>query len=220
MPSLKRIVCLANSEKFKERCIAGIDLETGKWVRPVCDHLYPENGRIPKQVRQVDNREPELLDILEIPLADTGHDFDFECENLSALPGTWKWRGRFQPRELINYYVDFLYILHNSKKYIYPSYLQSLPFHRRHTLQLVQPINFTVKSQNNGWRGSLKLANGQTLNDASITDPVFVEKLKAGYQLQSAGQYLVTVSLSLPWAPLGWDGEIPCWKLIAGVIEI
>jgi hypothetical protein len=66
MPSLKRIVCLANSEKLQERCIAGIDLDTGKWVRPVCDSLYPEDGRIPELVRQIDNREPALLDILVV----------------------------------------------------------------------------------------------------------------------------------------------------------
>jgi hypothetical protein len=33
--------------------------------------------------------------------------------------------------------------------------------------------------------------------------------------------YLVTVSLGMPWAPSSqWEGEIPCWKLIAGVIEL
>ncbi|MFP5272720.1 dual OB domain-containing protein [Coleofasciculus sp.] len=39
---MKKIICLANSRKLDERCIAGIDLNTGKWVRPVCDDRYPE----------------------------------------------------------------------------------------------------------------------------------------------------------------------------------
>lgn len=90
MSSVKRIICLANSWKLKERCIAGIDIDTGKWVRPVCDSLYPEDGRVPKNICLVDGREPELLDILEIPLADTGNNFDFESENLSVLRGQWK----------------------------------------------------------------------------------------------------------------------------------
>ena len=72
MSSLKRIICLANSEKLRERCIAGIDLDTGKWVRPVCDNLYPEDGRVPKLIRLVEGREPELLDILEVPISDSG----------------------------------------------------------------------------------------------------------------------------------------------------
>jgi hypothetical protein len=71
---------------------------------------------------------------------------------------------------------------------------------------------------NTGWRGSLQTVNGQTLKDAKITDPVFAEKLEVGYQ--PTENCLVTVSLSMPWAPSNWEGEVPCWKLIAGVIEI
>jgi len=28
------------------------------------------------------------------------------------------------------------------------------------------------------------------------------------------------VSLSMPWRPDDWEGDDPCWKLIAGVIEL
>lgn len=218
MPSLKRIVCLANSEKFKERCIAGIDLYTGKWVRPVCDKRYPKDGRIPKLVRLVERREPELLEILEIPLANTGNNFDFECENLSVLSGKWKLLGKLQPNELIDYCKNFPYILHNSSRFIYPSQLKALPFDERHTLQLIQVKSFSVIQNDSGWRGSLQTVNGQTLSNAKITDPVFVEKLKTGYQ--PTNNYLVTVSLSLPFAPSDDWKEPACWKLIAGVIEI
>ncbi|WP_332955721.1 hypothetical protein [Microcoleus sp. AR_TQ3_B6] len=31
---------------------------------------------------------------------------------------------------------------------------------------------------------------------------------------------LVTVSLSMPWRPDDWEGDDPCWKLIAGVVEL
>ena len=31
---------------------------------------------------------------------------------------------------------------------------------------------------------------------------------------------MVTVSLSMPHCPSGWDQADPCWKLIAGVIEL
>lgn len=51
-----RIICLANSFKHTERCIAGIDLETGKCVRPVSDL---DDGRVPKKVRLIDGKEPE-----------------------------------------------------------------------------------------------------------------------------------------------------------------
>jgi hypothetical protein len=222
MSSLKRIVCLSNSLKLEERCIAGINLDTGNWVRPVCDSLYPNDGRVPKSARLIGGKEPDLLDILEIPLDDTGNDFGFECENLSVLPGQWSLSGRSQPSELVNYCGNFPHILHNSSKYVNPSFLKALPFKQRRTLQLVQASNISVEkssSGNIGWRGSLKTSNGQTLTDAKITDPVFAEKLAQGYQPTS--NYLVAVSLSMPWAPHdNWEGEMPCWKLIAGVIKV
>jgi hypothetical protein len=222
MPPLKRIVCLANSWKLEERCIAGIDLDTGKWIRPVCDNLYPEDGRIPRPVRIVEGREPALLDILQIPLAETGNDFGFECENLSVLPGEWKLLGKLQPTQLIGYCGNFSHILHNSSKYVNPSQLKALPFHQRRTLQLVQTNSLSVTKSSAGsvgWRGSLQTIRGQVLRDAKITDPVFAEKLETGHQ--PTGNYLVTVSLGMPWAPRDdWEGEVPCWKLIAGVIEL
>jgi hypothetical protein len=223
MSSLKRIVCLANSWKLEERRVAGIDLDTEKWIRPVCDSVYPENGKVPKSARLIEGREPELLDILEIPLAETGNDFGFECENLSVLAGEWNYLGKAEPPALIKYCGNFAQILHNSWKYVNPSYLQSLPLQQRRTLQLIQAASFTVERRpsskgNAEWRGTIQTTNGRSLTKAKITDPVFVKKLETGYQPKS--NCLVTVSLSIPWAPPDWEGEDPCWKLIAGVIEL
>jgi hypothetical protein len=220
MPSLTRIICLANSSKLSERCIAGINPESGKWVRPVCDSLYPQDGRVPSSTRLIGEKEPEPLDILGVPLDETGNDFGFECENFAILTGKWEFLGRANPRTLIAYCKNLPNILHNDLKYVNPSYLQSLSFHERHTLQLIQSTNFFVTgSASTGWRGTIRTANGQTLNEAKITDPVFTKKLGEGYQPK--GNCLVTVSLSMPWAPRDdWEGEKPCWKLIAGVMEL
>ncbi|MBC6418050.1 MAG: hypothetical protein GDA44_04290, partial [Prochloron sp. SP5CPC1] len=111
MSSMKQIICLANSRKLGESCIAGIDVDTGKWIRPVRDKLYPQDGRIPRSVRLVEGREPELLDILEIPLADTGNDFGFESENRSVLPGYWNCLGKVKTKDLLKYCGYFPHIL-------------------------------------------------------------------------------------------------------------
>jgi hypothetical protein len=220
MSSIKKIICLSNSLKHGERCIAGIDVNSGKWVRPVCDSLHPQDGKVPEKTRIVEGREPELLDILEIPLNDTGNDFGFECENLNILDGKWKLLGKAKPSDLIKYCGSFSSILHNTLKYVNPSSLQSLNFNERRTLQLIETASFSVmRSSGAGWRGTIRTTSGQNLTDAKITDPVFVERLNAGYQ--PTGKCLVTVSLSMPFAPHSdWEGEHPCWKLIAGVIEI
>jgi hypothetical protein len=218
MSSVKRIICLSNSKKLGERCIAGIDIDTGKWIRPVYDN---EDGSVPRTIRLVEGREPELLDILEIPLASNGNDFGFACENLSILPGQWKLLGKAGLQDLVRCCENTTYILHNRSKYVRPSYLKTLPFSQRNSLQLVHAVSMSVENKYSRWQGSLKTYSGQTLQGASITDPVFLAKLESGYQ--PTGALLVTVSLGMPYIPESidnWDGEASCWKLIAGVIEI
>ncbi|NES17993.1 MAG: hypothetical protein F6K41_03480 [Symploca sp. SIO3E6] len=220
MSSIKKIICLSNSWKHHERCIAGIDLDTSKWIRPVCDALYPEDGRIPKKIRLVAGREPQLLDILAIPLSSIGQDFGFECENLSVLAGDWQCVGRVEPNAVFKYCGNFSEILHNRGKYVNPSYLTSLPFPKRRTLQLVHVVNFSVEKGNStGWRGIIQSANSPGLTYAKITDPVLIDKLDFGYQPKN--NCLVTMSLSMPYKPRpDWEGEAPCWKLISAVIEL
>jgi hypothetical protein len=216
---MAKIICLANSWKNEERCIAGIDIDTGKWIRPVCDTQCPEDGRVPTSVRLVEGREPELLDILEIPLDKTGEDFGFESENRSVLSGQWNYLGKVQPADILKYCGNFPHILHNSWKYVNPSFLQKLPLPQRRTLQLVHAVSFSPQRSGNGWRGTIKAANGQSLVKAKITDPLLLDRLNQGDG--PTNPCLVTVSLSMPFAPSDdWEGEPPCWKLIAGVIEL
>jgi len=216
MSSVRKIICLANSWKLKERCIAGIDIDTGKWVRPVCDSRYPEDGRVPSSTRLINSTEPKLLDILEIPLAETGNNFGFESENLSILSGNWKLIGKALPYDIIKFCSESQYILHNSEKFVNPSYLKRLPFEQRQTLQLVKSSEFIITRAGNTWKGSIQLSNGQSLQNLTITDPFLVHKLDVGYE--PPNQCFIVISLSMPWAYEDWEGEEPCWKLIAGVI--
>ena len=62
----KTIVCLAKSIKHGGYCIAGKEVESGKWIRPVSD-------REDEEIRLEDctcenNKQPRLLDIISVPL--------------------------------------------------------------------------------------------------------------------------------------------------------
>jgi hypothetical protein len=217
-----QIICLANSWKLEERCIAGINPITGQWIRPVCS-LYPQDGRVPRSVRLIQGKEPAILDILEIPLENDGPDFEFESENLTIAPGEWKRIGQAEPANLLSYCRNYSHILHNSSKYVTVPYLQSLPVYERRTLQLVQTKELHVENTQRvkggtSWKGTLVTVTGQRLTGAAITDPMFVERLERGHRPKNP--CLVTVSLGMPYAPQEWEGEPPCWKLIAGVIEL
>lgn len=217
---MTQIICLANSWKHGDRCIAGINSLKGQWIRPVSS--LPD-GRIPKEMRLIGGTEPALLDVLEIPLAKTGPDFGFECENLSVLPGKWQRVGKVPPAFLNKYCSNEEYILHNDQRYVTESFLQSLPVAQRRTLQLVKAVELSARTLSqrfelsSKWEGSLLTTTGQRLT-ATITDPVFIRRLELGYRPQNP--CLVTVSLSMPWRSPDWEEDDPCWKLIAAVVEL
>jgi hypothetical protein len=79
------LICLANSRKHEERCIAGIHPATGHWIRPVSS-LCVNSGKVPAKVRLIQGEEPALLDILDIPLKDDGPDFGYASENRTIAP--------------------------------------------------------------------------------------------------------------------------------------
>ncbi len=192
----------------------------GQWIRAVSD--LPD-GKVPREMRLIGGTEPALLDIIEIPLAKTGPDFGFESENLSILPGKWLRSAQVPPAYLLKYCSKEEYILHNDQRYVEVPYLQSLPFYQRRTLELVKAVEISVRplgvkyEGSQKWSGTIVTENGQRLT-TTITDPVFVRKLDLGYRPKN--HCLVTVSLSMPWRPTDWEGGDPCWKLIAGVVEL
>lgn len=69
MAVVKRIVCLANSRMRGGRCVAGRELignRVGPWIRPVPERRG--DGLLPFERCYSDGAEPQLLDIIEVPL--------------------------------------------------------------------------------------------------------------------------------------------------------
>ena len=68
--TVKRIVCLANSRKEGDRCIAGKELladgRIGGWVRPVSDRGDEAVNALERQYR--DHGEPRVLDVMDVPV--------------------------------------------------------------------------------------------------------------------------------------------------------
>lgn len=69
MPTVKRILCLANSKKLSGRCVAGrevLDDGPGSWVRPVSDREHEEVSEDERQYR--DGSDPRVLEVIDVPL--------------------------------------------------------------------------------------------------------------------------------------------------------
>lgn len=214
-----RIVVLANSNKPGGRCLAGIELSTGKWIRPVTNTA---NGAVPLARMQLDNqRYPELLDIIDLPLDATGPDFDFERENQTILQGGWNFIRKANVAEVLGYVETLEYILHNSERYCTLEDMQQLPVDQRQTLQLIQVQDFRAiddpfGSRKHKWKSVINSGGTQIM--VGITDPIFIQKLTGGHQ--PSQNCLLTMSMSMPFNPDDRYDSPPCWKLIAGVIEL
>jgi ATP-dependent DNA helicase RecQ len=221
MSSVKNLLCLANSRKHGAYCFAGIDIATRAWIRPVS---ALEDGRVERQTMLIDDSMPRLGEIIAVPLGDSGPDFGFECENRSILPGYWQRQGALSPQAMVAFCSQEPCLLHNSDAYVTVQYLSGLPFEQRRTLQLVEAFHFEAFSAGlssqggRKWNATFVPHSGERLT-ARITDPALVEMLEQGYC--PSDHCLVTVSLSMPFRRQGWEGEgDPCWKLIAGVVEM
>ena len=85
---MPRIVCLANSKKGAQRCIAGMDVDTKLWVRPI--RRAGQKGSIDMITRSINGKEPQLLDVLKIPLQQDGNDYGCQPENRWLAEGPWR----------------------------------------------------------------------------------------------------------------------------------
>ena len=97
----KKIICLANSRKISGRCIAGREIESHNWIRPVSDRI---DGEISEEERQFENgKYPQVLDILSIKFL-KNKPMQYQTENYLIDPHThWKKEGAIKWEELKNY---------------------------------------------------------------------------------------------------------------------
>ena len=101
-PNAKRLVCLANSRKYGERCVAGKELlsdgNVGHWIRPVSNR---ENEEVSEAERSyADGADPGLLDIIEISLVGPKPN-SYQQENwLLNSAAQWRQAGRFATDDL------------------------------------------------------------------------------------------------------------------------
>ncbi|QES42159.1 hypothetical protein DEJ49_15215 [Streptomyces venezuelae] len=92
MAVVKELICLANSRKHLGRCIAGIDVESNAWVRPVSSRQTHEVSAAERQYR--DGTEPQILDVVSLRLLRPKR-FGFQTENWILDPSSqWVKKGR------------------------------------------------------------------------------------------------------------------------------
>ncbi|MCY4614665.1 MAG: hypothetical protein OXB94_13740 [Nitrospira sp.] len=191
----KQIVCLANSRMEGDRCIAGKDISSGNWIRPV---NKPGAGLSRDDREYKDGSDPKLLDVIEGSFVIPYPHFHHSENWLLASDARLTCKRRFDWSDLAN--------LADDPKDLWGTDLDidRVPLDRirncSSSLYLIraQDMVLDVKEKNNGEkqvRG--KFIYHKTIYTLGVTDP----KIEASYKEKPKGKYslgecYVTVSLA------------------------
>ena len=223
---LDRIVCLANSYKHDHRFVAGISLNTKRWVRlvgrkvPGC--LTVQETCFP------DGREVPLLDVFEVEL---GERCGSNChpEDVYVTEMAWRPVRRFDRSGDARFLVDYLNkspsLLQSYGDRVYARKIEGNPVERSLELIRLEDLWWWIREESGKRKNRAIFRAGHVVRNRyalAVTDPVWLEKLHslpagiyphARFFLGKPPKTLLTLSLSEPFEGFHY-------KLVAGVVNL
>jgi hypothetical protein len=223
VPTVKRIVCLANSRKLKRYCVAGKEWSVdgpGRWIRPVSSK--PQGELEIWQMAYRGGGLPHVLDIVDVPLQRPVPK-DYQQENWLLSSERWEHRGRIGWQDLAAFAdpEEPLWCAGGSTKFGHHDEIpldeakrltSSLRLIRVEALQL-RVADFGFDEMRRRVQGRFHFAGSEYR--LWVTDPdyerTYFQKPDGIYDLDTC--YL-TISISEPY-----EKRNACYKLIAAIIQ-
>jgi hypothetical protein len=220
------IVCLANSYKHDNRCVAGISLVSKNWVRLVSSQV--PGCLTVQQTCYADGKETGVLDVFEVELG-TGCGSNCHPEDVFVTKRQWQPIRRFdQPSD-----IKFLVENASQRPTILQGYGDRVAAHRveetpmSRSLELICPEDlwWWVREEKGKRKSRAIFRTSRTSRiryDFSVTDPAWLDMLHhlpTGIHPHSLllsvqpRKTLLCVSLSEPFHGFHY-------KLVAGVINL
>lgn len=214
------IVCLAKSKKYQGKCIAGIRLDTGGWVRPIADTKHHELHTTHYMTK--DGHDPELLDVIQIYVTELKPE-SHQPENWRLSSNSWELLAKdLTERSIlaINSAIERTStIFGTTNNKIEKSNLVESNASKSLSLLVPDQVEFCRYEEGDQQRAEFLLGDEQY--DLPVTDPKWEEKIKnQSFKRMPGSAYtdddeklLFTISLGEPY-----DGY--CYKLIAAVFTV
>jgi len=217
----RAIVCLANSRKYRGKCVAGKYISNYVWVRPVAN---TDTGELVlDQIRYEDGSIPKVLDIIRVPLKQR-HPKLFQPENVFIRSGMWEKVGIFLENKLDNLCDNppTLWVNNQpSKDRISYEFLEENNVES--SLLFIKPTAVRIKCEDRKTDYGEKkriLRALFTYNrihyDLRVTDPYIENK----YRKINSGTYPLTADNIYMCISLGEPYLGNCYKLIASIITV
>ena len=99
----KIIVILAKSAKYGNYCVAGIELSTNKWIRPISHDEKISDAVTAAELTYVDKTEIQIFDVVEIDFEDTPVENEIQPENFFFKDKKWQKLGRWNLADFENF---------------------------------------------------------------------------------------------------------------------
>jgi hypothetical protein len=226
MPYKKTIVCLANSrKKYPNRCVAGRELQRGKfgaWIRPVSDLA---NGDLMlKHRRYEDGTDPKLLDVITISFQEARPQGCQKENHLIDSHTSWALVRKITWDELapaVDHVAGPLWVNgHSGSNGTNDRIPEDIANNLPSSLLLIEPEHFKISVAMEGGyekpaykkvRAHFRLNGHDYL--LAVTDPPIEDK----YRLKEEGEYKVTTPTRL-CISIGEAFNGFCYKLVAGMI--
>jgi len=216
----KSILCLANSYKHNGRCVAGVCLDDGTWIR-----LRGEaaDGSLNASESVLDDgNEPRLLDVIEVdlhyPLPSDAHPEDWQiapvCWRLIQRPAT-----AAQIQKIIAAADKATTILRGYRDRMTTGEIHAKPLHSSLVLIYPSEINWWIREQGGKRKNRALFRRHHVTYDLAVTDPRWLERLNLmpvgiyphATFVDEASETWLTMSLSEAF--YGWH-----YKLVAAVL--
>jgi hypothetical protein len=155
------MICLANSIREGDRCVAGIDSTTGNWIRPV----PPGGGGIPSHCVFFGAHFLQTLDIVELNIVPQHFITKYQRENCVMPAYDWQIVGKAVPARILPFCDFAAPILHTDSDRVAPALLDAVAPAQWKSLQLIRAtqVEFGQDYWNRKrWRASFK-CRGQSL---------------------------------------------------------
>jgi hypothetical protein len=220
MSSKREVLILANSSKIGGRCVAAIDLKSHEWLRPI-----GQSGTGELSVEQTKATwkqgliEVAPLDVVAMtlgqPAAKSHHP-----EDILRTSTTWGGIREMTARAVIEEFGGMIELgptlLGSRRDRLSLSEIGTIGAAHR-SLTLVRPGEVTFSAAT-GFTGKTQIRAqftlGQVGYDLSVTD----SSLNPA-KLPPASDYLLTISLGVPFLPHGAQEQC-CYKIVAGVVPV
>ncbi|MBD3879080.1 MAG: hypothetical protein SR1Q5_05280 [Quinella sp. 1Q5] len=213
-----KLVILAVSAKHNNFCVAGVDIDSGKWIRPISERAEFEEAVPLEDLKYPDGSHVELLDVVEIKFSDQSADNPIQPENFFYNQKYfWQKVGRVTLQEVIDRRGYDLRdkIFYNNERSIFGADVEKVSTRESLLLLPVENLFIAVEQDKEHKKFFADFEyRGKKYFRFSVGDKAIGKK----YETNGAGKYFLKESASVVFSLTNpFSANYQCYKMLAQI---